>query len=143
MKTNIDFLLSERFDVVEQTIFRLVIGGVREVRTITALLSIYSDEVIASAIRDLVNYQILSANVEARTLCISEVLLALMEKCVQQWGQLEFPFEDGTATGQGIRYITDEACKRQLLNAILPGIRTGFLVKGLDFVIYAEGGQNE
>lgn len=143
MKINLDFSLSERFDVVEQTIFRLVIGGVRDVRTIVALLSIYSDEVIANAIRNLVNYQILSANIEARTLCVSEVLLAVMEKCIQQSGQLELSFETDIPIDQNKLYITDEACKRQILNAILPDINTGFLAKSLNFVIYEEGGQNE
>ena len=143
MKINIDFSLSGRFDVVEQTIFRLVIGGVKDVRTIVALLSIYSDEVIANAIRKLVNYQILSANIEARTSSVSEVLLALMEKCIQQSGQLELSIETGIPSDQNKVFITDEVCKRQILNALLPEINTGFLAKSLDFVIYEEGGQNE
>ena len=143
MKINIDFSLSGRFDVVEQTIFRLVIGGVKDVRTIVALLSIYSDEVIANAIRKLVNYQILSANIEARTLSVSEVLLALMEKCIQQSGQLELSIETGIPSDQNKVFITDEVCKRQILNALLPEIKTGFLAKSLAFVIDEEGGQNE
>jgi hypothetical protein len=143
MKMNIDFSLSGRFDVVEQTIFRLIIGGVKDVKTIGALLSIYSDEVIANAIRKLVNYQILSANIEARTLSVSEVLLALMEKCIQQSGQLELSIETGIPSDQNKVFITDEVCKRQILNALLPEINTGFLAKSLDFVIYEEGGQNE
>lgn len=143
MKISIDFSLSGRFDVVEQTIFRLVIGGVKDVRTIAALLSIYSDDVIANAIRKLVNFQILTANVEARTLCVSEPLLAIMEKCMQQSTSLEISLDSDELVKKGEIFITDEAYKRQILNAILPEIDTGFLSKSLDFVIYTRGGQDE
>ena len=59
MTVRIDFSLSGRFSVVEQTIFQLVLCGVKDVNTITILLCVYSDDVLANAIKKLVNYQIL------------------------------------------------------------------------------------
>ena len=55
MTVQIDFALNRRFGVVEQTIFRLVLNGLTNIQQISNLLWIFSDEVIANAIRKLVN----------------------------------------------------------------------------------------
>ena len=143
MVLKIDFSLSGRFGVVEQTIFRLVLSGVKDVRTITVLLSVYSNEVIANAIKKLVNYQILRANLETRTLAISKSVLAVIEGCLEKSQHLELPEESKLTINDGGTIITDYEIKRQILKAILPGVNTGFLVKSLDFVVCERGVQDE
>lgn len=143
MNVKIDFTLSARFSIVEKTIFRLVIGGVRDIKTITSLLCVYSDDVIANAIKKLVNYQILRANFEARLLFISEPLLAMIESCMTQSQDLELPEGMEMSPLENIAYITDENTKRQILSALLPGVNIGFLVKSVDFVINERGVKDE
>ena len=141
MKARIDFSLSNRFGAVEQCVFRLVLAGVCDVQTIRILMSLYSDEVLANAIKKLVNYQMLCANVEARTIGLSDPILALMESCLQYSGTLILP--DGLADDSEKIYISDVETKQQILKALLPGIKTGFLVKSMDFVLYHRGDQDE
>ena len=143
MAIKVDFSLSGRFSVVEQTIFRLVFSGVKDVKTITVLLSVYSNDVIANAIKKLVNYQILRANLEARTLAISDSVLALIEGCLEKSQNLELPKASKLTVNDGGTTITDDETKRQILNAILPGVNTGFLVKSLDFVVCERGVKDE
>ncbi len=61
MKVKIDFQLNRRFGVVERIIFRLVLNGFSNAREIELALPIFSDAVIANAIRHLVNEQIIAA----------------------------------------------------------------------------------
>ena len=147
MSVRIDFTLSNRFSAVEQAIFRLVIDGVRDVNTITALLSVYSDEVIANAIKMLVNYQILRANIESRTLALSDTILALIDQCLEQSNTLtieDFEFIGSLSTADN-RFEEKEKyqIKHQLLSTLLPGVNIGFLVKSLEFTIYQRGDQDE
>ena len=135
IKINLDFSLSGRFGIVEQTIFRLVLGGVIEVKTIRALLSIYTDEVIANAIQKLVNYQILHADFETQTVHITEIIKALMEGCLEHSEKLSLPIAAFDVLEDNRKFICDDATKRKILASILPGLNTGFLVKSLDFVI--------
>ena len=78
MTVQIDFALNRRFGVVEQTIFRLVLNGLTNAQQIGDLLWIFSDEVIANAIRKLVNRQVICADLDARTLSLSEAVLAMI-----------------------------------------------------------------
>lgn len=143
MTARIDFLLSGRFSVVEQTIFRLVLGGVKDVNTIATLLCVYSDDVLANAIKKLVNYQILRASLKSRTLSISESVLAVIEKCLEQTLYLEDSADTQLKAYDNKLYITDEDTKQQILNSLLPGINIGFLIKSIDFVIYVRGVEDE
>lgn len=139
MNVRLDFGLSGRFNIVEQTIFRLVLGGVKDVRTIKSLIPVCSDVVIANAIKRLVNYQILRANLETRILSISEPLLAMIEECLEQSQYLELPKGTEIIMRDGRAFITDETTKRQILNALLPGVNVGFLTKSIDFAICTRG----
>lgn len=136
MAISIDFSLSGRFNVVEQTIFRLVIGGISDVRTITSVLCLYSDDVIANAIKKLVNYQIVSVDLQAHALSISEPLLAIMDRCLDGSWNLAFPKDSEKVLNKGRAIITEEETKRQILNILLPNIKIGFLAKSLDFIVY-------
>lgn len=143
MKARIDFSLSYRFDVVERTIFRLVLDGVTDVRTICALLPLYSDEVLANAIKKLVNYQILRADVRERILSVSEIILNIIEGCLRYSEELMLP-EKLTDSEEGNKiFITDYEMKGDILKAILPGTNIGFLINSLDFIIYHAGNRNE
>ncbi len=143
MAATIDFVLSKRrFNVVEQTIFRLVLEGVYDVEEQKQLLCIYSDEVIANAIKKLVNFQILNANIEMRLLNVSEPLLALMESCAAQSQDLQLPAGVSFQTGDAI-HISDEATKRQMLTFLLPAVDIGFLAKSIDFIVFERGSEDE
>ena len=143
MNVRIDFSLTGRFNVVEHTIFRLVLSGVKDVRTIKVLLPVYSDEVIANAIKRLVNFQILKANLETRILSISDPVLAVIEECLEQSQHLELPEETEYVVKDGRAFITDEIIKRQILNALLPGVNVGFLAKSIDFIVCERGVQDD
>ena len=82
MTVQIDFALNRRFGVVEQTIFRLVLNGLTNIQQISNLLWIFSDEVIANAIRKLVNQQVFCADLDARTLSLSEAVLSNIDTCL-------------------------------------------------------------
>ena len=71
MKVNIDFQLSRRFGVVERLIFRLVLNGFCNAREIKLALPIFSDAVIANAVRNLVNEAIISSDIETGALFLS------------------------------------------------------------------------
>ena len=147
MSVRIDFTLSNRFSAVEQAIFRLVIDGVRDVNTITALLSVYSDEVIANAIKMLVNYQILRANIESRTLALSDTIVALIDQSLEQSKTLtieDFELIGSLSTADDrLEEKEKYQIKHQLLSTLLPGVNIGFLVKSLEFTIYQRGDQDE
>lgn len=143
MKAQIDFSLSGRFNIVEHTIFRLVLGGVKDVRIIKALLPIYSDEVLANAIKRLVNFQILRANLKTRILSVSESILAIIEKCLELSQYLELPEETKFVDKDGRMIITDEITKRRILNTLLPGVNIGFLLKSIDFAVCERGLQDD
>lgn len=143
MNFRIDFSLSSRYGVVEQTIFRLVLARVCEVQTIRNLLPIYSDEVLANAIKNLVNYQILSANLEIRTLDLSEPVLAVMESCLNYSDTIVLPESLLDRNDLNGVYISDKKTKQQILKTILPGMKMGFLVNSLDFVLHQRGVHDE
>lgn len=141
MIIKIDFSLSpRRYQTVEQTIFRLVLGGLVETQTIATLLCIYSDDVIANAVKKLVNYQILAANLEMRTLSLSAPLLALTEACLEHTHTVDIPDVILQNAEEGKIYVTDDTVKQQILEVLLPDVRVGFLVRSLDFVLYSQGG---
>ena len=89
------------------------------------------------------NYQILRVSLESRTLSISEPVLAVIEKCLEQTLYLEDSAETQLKAYDNKLYITDEDTKQQILNALLPGINIGFLTKSIDFVVYERGVEDE
>lgn len=143
MTTRIDFTLSKRYGVVEQAIFRLVLNGVADVRVITNILCLYSDQVIANAIKRLVSFQILSANTEARTLTLSDPLLALIERCTAYNGELALPEGNDSLSSSDLSDSDRDIINREILHQLLPGINIGFLTKSLDFVVYNQEDPNE
>jgi hypothetical protein len=143
MTAQIDFALSRRFGVVEQTIFRLVLNGLTNVQQMNNLLWIFSDEVIANAIRKLVNQQVLCADLDARTLSLSEAVISIIDICLNNSYDIKIPDTLVNKATDGNLLITDTKSKEAILAQLLPGIKIGFLANSLDFNIYERGRNNE
>lgn len=143
MKVRIDFSLNWRFGVVEQTIFRLILNGLTSARQISNLLWIFSDEVIANAIRRLVNQQIVCAVVDSRTLSLSDAVFAVIETCLNNSYDIIMPETLANTMSDGILLITDIKTKEAIISQLLPGIKLDFLAKSLDFSICERSKNNE
>ena len=143
MTVQIDFALNRRFGVVEQTIFRLVLNGLTNIQQISNLLWIFSDEVIANAIRKLVNQQVVCADLDARTLSLSEAVLSIIDTCLNNSYDIKIPDTLVNKATDGNLLITDTKVKEAILAQLLPNIKIGFLADSLDFNIYERGRNNE
>ena len=143
MTVQIDFALNRRFGVVEQTIFRLVLNGLTNIQQISNLLWIFSDEVIANAIRKLVNQQVVCADLDARTLSLSEAVLSIIDTCLNNSYDIKIPDTLVNKATDGNLLITDTKAKEAILAQLLPNIKIGFLADSLDFNICERGRNNE
>jgi hypothetical protein len=149
MKVRIDFSLNRRFGVVEQTIFRLILNGLTSAQQIRKLLWIFSDEVIANAIRRLVNEQLVCAIVESRTLSLSDAVLAVIETCLKNSYDIIIPDTLANTMSDEILLITDNKMeeaiivKKAIIAQLLPGIKLGFLANSLDFSVCGRSENNE
>ena len=135
MNYRVDFSISNRFQVIEQAIFRLACHGVLDVELIKALLNIFSEQVIAIAIRNLVNAQLLQADLENGYLIIPDTLKDLMDACRRNTVEFSIPPEMAeSATAESLFLpcnLADESkevkearidVKRAILSELLPGI---------------------
>lgn len=144
MQVKFDFLLSKKFSAIEKTIFRLVLNGIVNISELRRLLWVLSDEIIAGAIRNLVNQQILSVDLSLGVIRLSEPVAALAQKCYSNEYSVQFP-EFLTPTddsvicidGMGVRDI-----KIAILNTLLPDIDLNFLISSIDFFIRKGGGES-
>lgn len=144
MTVKIDFFLGRRFGVVEQTIFRLVLNGLTDVKQISDLLGVFSDMVIANALRRLVNQQIIRVDMESRKLSLSDAVVALIEICKHSSFELDIHDENllvADNTDYSIEKTAIEA-KTAILVKLLPKVKRSFLIglaKCFDFRICAGG----
>jgi hypothetical protein len=143
MNVRIDFSLNRRFGMVEQIIFRLILNGLTSAQQISNLLWIFSDEVIANAIRRLVNQQIVSADVDSRTLSRSDAVFAVIETCLTNSYDIIMPETLANTMSDGVLFITDIKTKEAIIAQLLPGIKLDFLAKSLDFNICEQSENNE
>jgi hypothetical protein len=143
MKVRIDFSLGQRFGAVEQTIFRLVLGGFTNTRQISCLLGVFSDVVIANALRRLVNQQIIKADLETQTLAVSDAVMSIIEMCLNTLYDLDMPDSLVDKMPDGNLLITDIATKEAILAQLLPNIKLSFLAKALDFSLSERGELDE
>jgi hypothetical protein len=80
MKVNIKFTLNEKyFDIIEQAIFKLVLNGCTKVALINKYLYIFDKNILAQAISNLVNKQILIVNIIEKTILPSSPIQALYD----------------------------------------------------------------
>jgi len=135
MKVKFDFTLSRRFGVVEITIFRLILNGLTNARQISNLLWVFSEEVIANSVRKLVNQQIVCADLNSRTLVLSEPVMAIIDTCKNNSFEIEIPENLIELMSDGCLIISEPKVKEAIINQLLPGIKLGFLSNLLDFSI--------
>jgi len=143
MKVKFDFTLSQRFGVVERTVFELVLRGLTSAKQISSIMWVFSDEVIASAFQKLVNLQILCADLEAQTLALSEPVQALIEKCLENSYDHEIPDNLINLMLDDRLIIDDPKTKAVIIAQLLPGIKLGFLINSLDISISVGGEGDE
>jgi len=146
MKIKIDFVLNDNIDIVGQTIFYLVLHGIHNSLAIADLLRIYSDEVIANAVRKLVNGQIITADINKHELQLSSPVVALIEKCLDQVYDIDLPpaLQDYLVDSKMILSEMNDnenyrkqlqQLKQEIIRELLPDIDMGFLLNYIDFAI--------
>lgn len=141
MQVKFDFVLSRQYSSVEKTIFRLVLNGVTNALEIRKLLWILSDEVIAEAVRKLVNRQILKVDLSAGIMRLSDPIDAIIQKCSSDVYELEIPEaiapDDNTVIH--IQGRSTQQFNTAILEAILPNVNLEFLNNSIDFYISKVG----
>lgn len=141
MKVNIDFQLSRRFGVVERLIFRLVLNGFCNAREIKLSLPIFSDAVIANAVRNLVNEAIISSDIETGALFLSEAIVAVIAMCQEQSFEVNLPEPLKTMIMRKGFEIIDNSnrqaieLKYALIQELLPNINLDSYRYSIDFII--------
>lgn len=146
MRIRIDFQLNRQFGVVERIIFRLILNGFTDSREIAKALPLFSDSVIANGIKHLVNRQVLTADIEAGKLFLSEPLVAIIDMCLENTYEIDAPVElEGYIKRDGLMIsgIADEeshSLKQAVLFELLPSIKLDMYVDSLDFVLCEERG---
>ena len=141
MQVKFDFVLSRQYSSVEKTIFRLVLNGMTNALEIRKLLWILSDEVIAEAVRKLVNRQILKVDLSAGIIRLSDPIDAIIQKCSSEVYELEISEvlapDDNTVIH--IQGKSTQQLNIAILGALLPNINLEFLNNSIDFYISKVG----
>ena len=141
MQVKFDFVLSRQYSSVEKTIFRLVLNGMTNALEIRKLLWILSDEVIAEAVRKLVNRQILKVDLSAGIIRLSDPIDAIIQKCSSEVYELEISEvlapDDNTVIH--IQGKSTQQLNIAILEALLPNVNLEFLNNSIDFYISKVG----
>ena len=146
MKAKIDFQLNRQFGVVERIIFRLVLNGFTNAREIKLSLPLFSDAVIANAVKHLVNEQIISADIGTGTLSLSDALVAIIAMCQEKSFEITVPdFLEKTMVAGGIEVFDNQIpevviLKERIIQELLPDIKLDSYRYSLDFIILPLGG---
>lgn len=141
MDIKIDFKLSDRFSVVEKTIFRLVLNGFKDAQDLTDAMPLFSDHVIANSIRNLVNAQMISANLDDGILNLSDPIIAIIDVCYNNHFTMTLSTNsEKTIKNGGIIIDRDwseetTALKEAILKHILPNVKMDIYSRSLDFII--------
>ena len=136
MEVKFDFKLNSRnFGIVEQTIMRLVLNGCTSVPTVSALLWVFSDEVKAHAIQNLVNAQILHVSLDTKEFTLSKGTQALISICGNNTFELDIPDTLLTQMDDGRLIIDDYQVISSILYHIVPEVNLNHLVKYICFSI--------
>ena len=141
MQVKFDFILNRQYSSVEKTIFRLVLNGMTNALEIRKLLWILSDEVIAEAVRKLVNRQILKVDLSAGIIRLSDPIDAIIQKCSSEVYELEISEvlapDDNTVIH--IQGKSTQQLNIAILGALLPNVNLEFLNNSIDFYISKVG----
>ena len=147
MKVRIDFQLNRRFGVIEKLVFRLVLNGFSNAREIKLSLPLFSDAVIANAVRRLVNEQLISADVETGTLSLSEAVVAIIAMCQKQSFEIDIPASlEDVILQDGIVVFDNRIpevvwLKDTIIQELLPNVKLDQYRYSLDFIILPRGGE--
>ena len=144
MKVKIDFRLGHQFGAVEGIIFQLVVHAFHDIEEITDALPLFSDSVIANAIRHLVNKQILSVDLDSGTISLSEAMIAIVESCLSKSFDLNLPESLARETESDALVITEvkdkasEQLKLCILQELVPNVKLDMFINSLDFVLHMQ-----
>lgn len=147
MKVRIDFQLNRRFGVIEKLVFRLVLNGFSNAREIKLSLPLFSDAVIANAVRRLVNEQLISTDVETGTLSLSEAVVAIIAMCKKQSFEIDIPASlEDVILQDGIIVFDNRIpeviwLKDTIIQELLPNVKLDQYRYSLDFIILSRGGE--
>ena len=109
-------------------------------------MPIFSDAVLANAVRHLINEQIITADVETGTLSLSEAVVAIIAMCQKQSLDIDIPsaLEDEIRQ-EGIGVFNNSIpeaveLKDAILQELLPNVRLDMYRSSLDFIILPQKG---
>ena len=139
MAFRIDVDLSNRFGVVEKTIFRLVLNGFTNAKDIADALTIFSNAVVGNGIKNLVNSQMLSVDFKDNSLSVAEPLVALLDKCNDKWFSADIPDDLLNTTEDGVIPILNNQLgyriKETLISELIPEINVDYYASYLNVYI--------
>lgn len=140
MKIKIDFCLSKnRFSSFEKMLFKLLLKNVYSLKHLRELLFIFSNEVIANGIQNLVNNQIIFLDRNTKTLSLSESVYVLIEACKGRSYMLNLPEENKKEVlKMGYSIISHKKAKREIMKSIIANVDLSFLVESIDFVLVGD-----
>lgn len=139
MAYQIDFTLSRQFTTLDKTVFRLILNGYTNVYQICDLLYIFSEDVMATSIRKLVNKQILIADIDNHTVSLSEPILAIISQCLDKPIDIRMPENLLNLMIDGKLLVTDIKVKAAIISNLIPDVKLDFLARVLNFYIYDRG----
>jgi len=148
MNVRIDFVLNNRFGKLEHIIFKLVLNGFSDSREIAAAFPIFSDYVIAKAIKNLVNQQMITVDLKSGKLSISEPIRALISACLNKRFEIQIPdsllniFDKRSIVISSNQGKESNILKRELLTCLLPNVKLDHYITSLDFVLTPEEGDS-
>lgn len=109
-------------------------------------MPIFSDAVLANAVRHLINEQIITADVETGTLSLSEAIVAIIAMCQKQSLEIDIPSDlEDEMTQEGIGVFNNSIreaveLKDAILQKLLPGVKLDAYRYSLDFIILPQRG---
>jgi sulfur transfer complex TusBCD TusB component (DsrH family) len=135
MKVKLDFMLNKtKFGVIDQAIFQLVLNSCTSIKDIRKYLFIFDKDVLAKAICNLVNNQIILVNISQKTLTLSSPVSALYELTKEHI----FDLRQTKKTIELIEaYDGVLNIKKNYLNKYLSEYILGFLLSDIDLAYYA------
>lgn len=136
MDVKFDFSLNERrYGVVAQAIFRLVLRGINSVPAISDLLWVFSGSVKATAIQQLVNHQILRADLQSHSLFLSDGIVSIIDACHNRTYTVDLPETMLSRIANSVLWTEDRQVNTGILRHMLPNIDMDFLAASLSFSI--------
>ena len=144
MKVKFDFMLnSQRYGVVEQAIFKMVLRGIDSAQGISELLWLFSDDVKAVALQKLVNSQVLRADLSSNRLFLSDGILSIISICHDRTFEIKLPDILLSQMSNGQLLMDNPQVTASILGHILPDVSIDFLRSVLFFSITEVGCSHE